>query len=521
MKKVALAGLGIALLATSGLVVQASSALTAPDPSTARDPSLVHTSGGVVRGTVGSRVRSFQGIPYAKAARFAAPRPADRWRGVRDTTKPGKWCAQPAGLPIGKPSTDEDCLNLNVTTPVGKSGKRPVIVWVHGGSMMFGMGHLYGPDRLAADGAIVVSMNYRLGATSFLTHPGLPDSGGLAQEDQRAALRWVRQNIARFGGDASNVTLMGESGGGYSVCGHLASPASKGLFQRAIIQSAPCGAPGGASRTRAEARAESNKVIGKTRCATVSDVADCLRKLPIEDLLAAYGTHREPRPVSGTRSLPLPVDQALRKGRINRVPVLVGVNHDEENGMILGQELATHKPMPANAYEPAVRQEFGRRADAVLRRYPLGSSAGRTLAKVKTDAIWSVPTLNTARVLSRWTPTRMYEFADQKTPWFKDTATPSFPPAAQHMAELPYLFDLALFERLSDGQAALGNRMIGAWRRFAATGDPNGAGETAWPRLTDSQGRTGWHVQSLTRGTWKRADFLKDHHYRFWNTGSR
>jgi para-nitrobenzyl esterase len=506
MKKlIASAGLGLAMLAPGTSAARA-----------AADPAVVVTAQGAVRGTAGPQVRSFQGIPYATAARFAAPRPAPAWTGVRDATAPGKVCAQPAGYPIGKPSTDEDCLTVNVTTPLGTRGKLPVIVWIHGGSMMVGMGDLYGPQRLAAGGAVVVSMNYRLGVTSFLTHPSLPDSGGLALDDQRAALRWVRTNIRAFGGDPADVTIMGQSGGGFSVCGQLASPASAGLFHRAIIESAPCGTPGNASRTGAEARADSDQVIEKV-CPHVADVAGCLRAAPIGKLLDAFGADREPRPVSGTRALPLPVDEALRTGRFNRVPVLIGVNHDEETGRILGQELATGKPMPAEAYEPAIRLEYGQRADAVLKRYPLGPSAGQTLARVATDSAWSVPTLDTARALSRWAPTRMFEFAEQDTPWYRGAPLPSFPAAAQHMAELPYLFDLELFESLSPRQAALGDRLINAWIRFAATGDPRGGGEAAWPRLRDDHGPSGWHVQSLTGGPWTRADFVNDHNYRFWS----
>ncbi|MEW2352292.1 carboxylesterase family protein [Spirillospora sp. NPDC029432] len=514
MKKIAPLGLGLALL---GTLVPAAAAQAAPDP----DPAVVVTAQGAVRGEAGPKVRSFQGIPYAAAARFAAPRPVPAWTGVRDATEPGKVCAQPAGYPIGKASTDEDCLNVNVTAPAGKRGRLPVIVFIHGGSMMFGMGDLYGPDRLAAGGAVVVSMNYRLGVTGFLTHPSLKESGGLALDDQRAALRWVRQNIGAFGGDPRNVTIMGESGGGFSVCGHLASPASAGLFQRAIVQSAPCGTPGGASRTRAEAIDDSETVIREVGCEDAADVAACLRAADIEKLLEEYGTKREPRPVSGTPSLPLPVDEALRTGRFNRVPVLIGVNHDEENGMVLGEELATGRPMAAEAYEPAVRRQFEAKADAVLKRYPLGASPGRTLAKVKTDATWSAPTLDTARTLSRWTPTRMYEFTEQDTPWYAGYPQPSFPAASQHMAELPYMFDLALFDRLTPAQAALGDRMIGAWVRFAATGDPNGGGEAAWPRLSDRRGQAGWHIQSLTRGAWKRAGFVEDHSYRFWSGAAR
>ncbi|GAA2212697.1 carboxylesterase family protein [Nonomuraea monospora] len=506
MNKLASAGLGLALLTAYAPAAQA----------TTTDPTVVTTTTGAVRGTSGPQTRTFQGIPYATATRFTAPTPITPWQGTRDATKPGNVCAQPPGYPIGKPSSHEDCLNLNVTTPTpAQRGKLPVIVWIHGGSLMYGMGDLYGADRLAAGGAVVVSVNYRLGVTSFLTHPSLPDSGNLALDDQRAALRWVRGNIAAFGGDPRNVTIMGQSGGGFAVCGHLASPASAGLFQRAIIQSAPCG---DASRTKAAALAESTDVIKKAGCADASDVASCLRDLPISKLLDAYGTNREPRPYSGSPSLPLPVEQSLRTGRFNRVPVLVGVNHDEENGMILGLELATGKPMPAKDYRPAIKQAYGRDAATVLRRYPLGDSAGQTLAAVKTDSTWSTPTLDTARALSRWTTTRMFEFAEQQTPWYAGYPKPSFPAAAQHMAELPYLFDLSLFEKLSPQQSALADRLIATWTRFARTGDPNGGSDPAWPRLRDDRGQAGWHVQSLTGGAWKRADFATDHHYRFWTT---
>ncbi|MFB9468072.1 carboxylesterase family protein [Nonomuraea salmonea] len=175
--------------------------------------------------------------------------------------------------------------------------------------------------------------------------------------------------------------------------------------------------------------------------------------------------------------------------------------------------------MPAKDYKPAVRQAYGMQVDAVLKRYPLKAPAGQTLAAVKTDSIWSAPTLDTARALSRWTSTRMFEFAEQKTPWYAGYPKPSFPAAAQHMAELPYLFDLALFDKLSPRQADLSDRLIAAWTRFAATGDPNGGGERVWPRLHDDRGQAGWHVQSLTSGPWRRADFVKDHHYRFWSVG--
>ncbi|MFY7069499.1 carboxylesterase/lipase family protein [Nocardiopsis changdeensis] len=510
MKKFWSAGLGITLLAATACAPAAA-------VSDAVDPAVVVTAQGAVRGEADGAVRSFQGIPYAEADRFEAPRPAAGWDGVRDATEPGEPCAQPAGYPIGEYSTEEDCLDLNVTTPAGAEDGLPVIVWIHGGSMMFGMGDLYGPDRLAAGGAVVVSMNYRLGVTSFLTHPDLPESGALALDDQRAALRWVRENIAAFGGDPGNVTVMGQSGGGLGICGHLVSPESEGLFQRAIVQSAPCSAPGAASRDRGTAEAEGAEVIDAVGCADAGDVAACLREVPIGELVEAYGPWREPRPVSGTPALPLPVDEALEAGRFHRVPVLIGVNHDEENGMVLGTELASGAPMADGEYEPAVREAYGDDADAVLRRYPRGDAAGPSLARVRTDSVWSVPTLDTARALSRRTDVRMYEFAERGTPWFAGYDEPSFPADSQHMAELPYIFDLELFQGLTPAQAAFGDRLIGAWTRFAATGDPSGGGEAEWDRLRDDRGPAGWYVQSLDSGEWGRADFAREHGYGFWS----
>ncbi|MEO3786920.1 carboxylesterase family protein [Actinocorallia sp. B10E7] len=414
------------------------------------------------------------------------------------------------GYPIGVPSENEDCLYLNVTTRADAKDELPVIVWIHGGSLMYGTGDMYGPERMAAAGAVVVSMNYRLGVMGFLSDPSLKDSGGLGLEDQQAALRWVRANAAAFGGDARNVTIMGQSGGGFAVCGHLASPLSTGLFDWAVVQSAPCAT--GGSRTRAEAEADSERVIKEVGCET--DTAACLREKSAAELLEAYGPFNEPRPVTGTRLLPMAPEKALRTGRFNRVPVLIGVNHDEERGMVLGEELASGKPMQPAAYEPAVRERFGAKTDAVLKRYPLSAfpSAGEALAAVRTDSTWSAPTLDTARLLSKWTPTQVYEFAEADTPWFEGYPEPGFEPRAQHTAELAYLFDMELFEKRTDAQERLAERLIGAWVGFAESGS------TDWPSFRDAADKR--YVQSLTSGGWKRTEFVKDHHYRFWTNFS-
>ncbi|MFI6059534.1 carboxylesterase/lipase family protein [Streptomyces sp. NPDC051286] len=497
----------LALALGSGLASPAAARTESQEAGT-----VVTTTGGAVRGTVDGRVRSFQGIPYAAPPvgelRWASPKPAVAWTGVREATAPGSPCPQPKGLPIGVPNDrDEDCLHLNVTTPAGAGGRLPVIVWIHGGSLMYGTGDMYGPKRLAAIGAVVVSMNYRLGVMGFLTDPALAESGGLGLEDQQAALRWVRANAGAFGGDAGNVTIMGQSGGGYSVCGHLASPGSAGLFDRAVVQSAPCAT--GGSRTRAEAEAEGKEVIARVGCDRSTDIAACLRKAPVATLLNVYGTDKEPRPVAGTELLPVAPGEALRTGRFNRVPVLIGVNHDEERGRVLGEELARGGvALRPEEYEPAIRDEFGDKADAVLKRYPLTRfpSAGEALATVRTDAAWSVPTLDTARMLSRWTPTRMYEFSERDTPWFRGFPRGSFDQRAQHMAELTYLFDLPLFEDVKDEQARFRDRMTETWVGFACSGRTN------WPAFRGDKG----YVRTLASGAWKRAGFAEDHNDTFW-----
>ncbi|MEV6161197.1 carboxylesterase family protein [Streptomyces sp. NPDC052052] len=499
------AALALGLVLGSGLAPTAAAA-TRPAQS---GSTVVSTTHGTVRGSTDGQVRSFQGIPYAAPPvgerRWRAPGPAADWTGVRAATAPGPACAQPQGLPIGVPSESEDCLYLNVTTPAGADGERPVIVWIHGGSLMYGTGDLYGPERLAAEGAVVVSMNYRLGVMGFLSDPSLPGADGLGLQDQQAALRWVRENAAAFGGDPRNVTVMGQSGGGYSVCDHLASPLSAGLFDRAVVQSAPCAT--GGSRTRAEAEADAERVVAAVGCE--KNTAPCMRKVPVATLLEAYGAFNEPRPVAGTKLLPLAPAQALRTGKFNRVPVLVGVNHDEERGRVLGEELAPGaEPMKSEEYGPAVRERFGDRADAVLKRYPLSAfpSAGEALATVLTDAMWSVPALDTARLLSQWTPTRMYEFSERDTPWFRGYPAPSFDQRAQHMAELPYLFDLSLFTDIKDEQEPFRERMLRTWVGFAASG------RTDWPAFRGERG----YVQSLSSQTWTRTDFTADHRYAFW-----
>src|SRR5450631_4066683 len=221
-------------------------------PAAAPDPLTVATDRGLVHGAAGPGVLSFKGIPFARpplgTRRFAPPEPAALWSGVLDATDYRSACPQLSRFGLTDASDDEDCLYLNVTVPASthaSTKKTPVLVWIHGGAYVGGSSNLYPLDYLSRKGQlVVVSVNYRLGVLGFMSHPSLPaaHNGSLGLEDQREALRWVKRNIAAFGGDPANVTLAGESAGAASVCMQLiAVEESRGLFQKAIIQSVACG----------------------------------------------------------------------------------------------------------------------------------------------------------------------------------------------------------------------------------------------------------------------------------------
>src|SRR5690348_11209570 len=241
-----------ARLAAACCAALAALTLTAAGATAARagtatkdDAPVVTTSDGAVRGAAAGTVNEFLGLPYAAPPtgnlRWRAPQPAAAWTGVRDATTFGPSCPQ-APSPFAPPGPfSEDCLYLNVYTPAARPGaNRPVLVWIHGGGLVQDGARDYDGTKLAADGVVVVTINYRLGALGFLAHPALASHGAAGNYglmDQQAALRWVQRNIARFGGDPGNVTIAGQSAGGLSVLAQMVSPSARGLFQRAIVQS--------------------------------------------------------------------------------------------------------------------------------------------------------------------------------------------------------------------------------------------------------------------------------------------
>ncbi|MEU7802270.1 carboxylesterase family protein [Micromonospora arborensis] len=509
-----------------------------------RSAAVVRTDQGAVRGTISANHLSFQGIPYARPPlgelRWAPPQPGPVWTGVRDATRPGAACAQLKGLPMDRPSESEDCLHLNVTTPrtIART-PRPVMVWLHGGDFRFGRGDVYGGPRLAVDGdVIVVTVNYRLGALGFLAHPALAGPGGstgnFGLQDQQAALRWVRRNVAAFGGDPGNVTLFGQSAGATSVCGQLAAPASAGLFHRAILQSNSCANP---IQTRAEGVGAAEEFASRIGCTDPGTVAACLRGRDPARLIETVGypgTGVDLGPVVDGRTLPVDPAAALVTGRLHPVPVLTGMNRDESRLVVWGMERAglncpepssgpsseppspgPPSPEPASCpltddqYRDQVRAMFGDRAEEVLARYPRDDKqfASETLGAVLTDHDYAEPIYSAALAFARQVPTFMYEFAEQDAPFFTEGPEPTFPVGAYHCAELPYLFTVDYAEALTSTQRRLSSDLVRTWSDFARTG------RAGWPRL-----RADAPYVRVFAGRSGTTDFAAAHSYDFWRS---
>jgi carboxylesterase type B len=468
------------------------------------------TTSGRVRGVATTSGLAFKGIPFAappvRENRLRPPQPVEPWDGVRDCTDFGPICPQLqlgdtggvlAALGSGEPM-DEDCLFLNVWTPgIDVEQKRPVMVFIHGGAFRGGSGStsIYDGTAFARDGVVLVTINYRLHALGFLALDGLFDgaegTGNLGILDQVAALRWVRDNIAAFGGDPGNVTIFGESAGAMSVGTLLGTPSSQGLYQRAILES-------GAAQHNISAAA-ARRVAERTLA--LLDVApgdwDALRAVPVErfvevsnqiGLLEARGLLGDEAGV-GMAYVPVvdgvardqqPID-LVRNGAARDVDVLVGTCTEEWRLFIwgLGEELAKSLPPPDIAPYFA---SSGRSAAEVLKVYEEKRPDGDELdllADVQADYMFGIPAIRLAEAQGAnrgdvW----MYQFS-WRTPVMDGQL------GACHALELPFVFETldAARDFVSDrAPIDLAASVHGAWVRFASTGDPNGGDLPAWPR---------------------------------------
>jgi len=463
---------------------------------------LVNTDKGPVQGTAVNGIREFLGIPYAAPPvgdlRWQPPTPHASWTTPLSATQFANHCPQPA-TPFGLASVTEDCLFLNVFTPNdgGFFGifRRPVMVWIHGGALVTGESDDYDPTKLVNEGVVVVTINYRLGALGFLAHPAFaaeatdPDrnndtdtgsTGNYGLMDQQLALLWVQRNIAAFGGDPRNVTIFGESAGGLSVLSQLASPASSGLFHKAIVESCAY-----ALNTLTLATAEAAGAAFAAAAGCSSQTTACLRALPVATILAHEQTTGYTPNIDGD-FLPLSLGTAFATGQFNHVPVIQGTNHDEWRLFTaLDFDLIGH-PIPNTeaGYEAALATLVGPvAAPTVAAQYPLASfpSADIAFAAAGTDAVFACPALSADISLAKFVPVFAYEFNDENAP---ELFLPpvSFPYGAAHASELQYLFDVrASFSvPLSTAQQELADTMRDYWTNFAKFGEPSFFGTPFW-----------------------------------------
>lgn len=427
----------------------------------------------------------YRGIPYAAAPtganRWRAPQPLPAWAGVRPAREFAARCVQRGFAPGAEQAlTSEDCLYLNVWTPAQSStAALPVLVWIHGGGYLGGAGSdaQYDGAALAAKGAVVVTLNYRLGAFGFFAHPALSaetvsgSSGNYGILDMLAALQWVQESIAAFGGDAANVTVMGESAGGQAVATLLASPLGEGLFHRAILQSG--GWMGWGGMTALPTRAQQEADNAARTAALGASTAEQLRQL---DTATVFAQLTGGGLIVDGLVLPTDSSRLLAAGRQQKVDVLVGSNRDE--AVFFGPGI-----QQAGEFQAFAERRFGALAPDFLALYPAAGDAEANASYLRSytnELAWQLRRLASfqrAQGRSAW----VYYFT-------------RVPPGQEgrgstHVAELAYMLNHA--DRNPQWTAEdirLADTMSSYWVNFARSGNPNADGLPAWPAFNDNAG---------------------------------
>ena len=463
----------------------------------------VQTESGLVRGMEDKDSRScvWLGIPYAAPPvgerRWKAPVPAQPWSGVREAENWGNMCLQQKSPFVTEPreKTDvlsEDCLYLNIWRP-NKPGRFPVMFWIHGGGYTMGSGKYPGGKLSEFGEVVVVTINYRLGVFGFMASPALREedpnqsTGSYGSLDQVAALKWVKENIANFGGDPTNITIFGESAGGWSVCTMLATPLNNGMFSKAIIQSGGCEA----SESLEKGYAKAGEIASKVGCG--ADDLKCLRAVPADKLVMGgvgdilrngfqFVPHEDGYVLNGT---PLAM---IRAGNFNKVPLMAGSTKEEVNVVVEIGRPRLSNALPC-AYEKLMQRNLNLSAEeaekvaAVYRLEKYDNKPKHAFAYMLTDLALACPTfLGLASVAQANLPVYYYRYDYQGFKYGKYLH-------AMHSMELPLVFNSidkgsmsGLFNNKNVDQARELSKIIqGYWTNFAKNGNPNGPGLPLWP----------------------------------------
>ena len=466
--------------------------------TTMTEELVVRTRAGDLRGANENGVAVFRGVPYAAAPvgdlRFAPPQPTLAWQGVRDAIKDGP--VPPQGRSrlahvmgdFERPQS-EDCLTLNIWTPAPDSKKRPVLVWIHGGAFASGSGSLawYSGERFAANGDVVfVSINYRLGALGFLCLPGVSD-GNLGLLDQAAALRFVRDNIAAFGGDPDNVTVVGQSAGAASIAILMTMPQASGLFRRAILQSTPFG--------RMSRTLEDSHRIGRRLLDVLGlkpEEAQKLKSLPFAQFVKAQGdvARLEKKfadalapfwPVIDGKVYPGDVAPALKAGAGAGIDTMIGTTREEMAAFYcIDQEVATADAAAIEGVFASMFPSGHRPYYDEIRRTRASKTNASLLGDLMSDAMFRIGSLRMAEARAdQAQPSYVYQFDWQSPAGFESC----------HCLEIPFVFNNLknwtespmLKGAKPEEMKGLTEAMQGAWISFARTGKPDHAGLPVWP----------------------------------------
>ena len=444
---------------------------------------VVQTESGAVRGTASATVLSFKNIPYAASPagdwRWRPPRRAESWEGELDATDWGPRCAQVDSA--GNISGVEDCLRLNVWTPAdAAAGTRPVLVWIHGGSLVRGTAMSNSTDgaRLVErTGAVVVSINYRLGAFGYLPYRLFAEESGTTGNygllDQIAALEWVQRNIAAFGGDPRRVAVFGQSAGGFSVCTLVASPRARNLFSAAIMMSGGCTA-----RTWDAGLAAGDRLAAAAGCADAADPAACLRGSSMESVLAALPPNTGyAATIDGYALYGIP-EQIISRGAHSRVPVIVGNTSEEDGGTGAGILTAADFQNAVLALFP-----YPTAMPLIWQQYPLWeyASPGDAYVAFASDYQYVCPARRAARAFlaGQYEPVYRYVFSH-----VRDLAPPEVRAlGARHSSDVPYVFDKLDTSEYGVSQAE--ERLVDAFAQYfaalAASGSVAEAVAPFWP----------------------------------------